>query len=165
MASLKEEYQSFLADIEKNMKNKEDLDYVKARFAVFLNVVVDQMDMIINFKEDKMKELEEAQKNLVNKLDKMQQVIDNIEKDIYAEDGFDFEIVCPYRNYQFLIDVDENRTEVECPECGNTIELDWSGDYDEEDRACHGECDGCNGCNEENEQDDEEQNDVNDEDM
>ena len=89
------------------------------------------MDMIINFKEDKMKELEEAQKNLVNKLDKMQQVIDNIEKDIYAEDGFDFEIVCPYCNYQFLIDVDENRTEVECPECGNTIELDWSGDFDE----------------------------------
>ena len=81
MASLKEAYQSFLADIEKNMKNKEDLDYVKARFAVFLNVVVDQMDMIINFKEDKMKELEEAQKNLVNKLDKMQQVIDNIEKE------------------------------------------------------------------------------------
>lgn len=163
MASLKEEYQSFLADIEKNIKSKEDLEYVKVRFATFLNVVIDQMDMIINYKEDKMQELENAQKKLVEKLDKMQQVIENIERDIYVEDGFDFEIICPYCNYQFLIDVDENKTEVECPECGNTIELDWSGDL-EEDNACHGECSDCSGCDEENNKENEEEQ-NNDEDM
>ena len=79
-------------------------------------------------------------------MSKMQQVIDNIEKDIYSEDGFDFEIVCPYCNYEFIIDMDENKTEVTCPECSNTIELDWSGDIDEEENNCSGHCSGCSGC-------------------
>ena len=135
MASLKEEYKNFLDDIEKNIKNKEDLDYIKARFASFLDVVLDQMDSIMQYKEDKMSELERTQKQLDEKMLKMQQVIDNIEKDIYSDDGFDFEIVCPYCNYEFVIDVDENRTEIECPECNNIIELDWSGD--EENGGCN----------------------------
>ena len=79
----------------------------------------------------------------------MQQVIDNIEKDIYSEDGFDFEIVCPYCENEFIIDVDENKTEVKCPECQNIIELDWSGDVEDdgEQGTCHGgSCQGCSGC-------------------
>ena len=79
------------------------------------------------------------------------EVLDNIEKDIYADGEFDFEIVCPYCDYEFFIDVDENRTEVTCPECQNVIELDWSGDTDEEENNhnCNGSCSGCHGCDEE----------------
>ena len=83
-------------------------------------------------------------------MNKMQQIIDNIEKDIYSEDGFDFEIICPYCDNQFVIDVDEDKTEVECPVCNNIIELDWSGDV-EEDSECNGSCSGCHGCDEEQE--------------
>ena len=46
MGTLKNEYKSFLDDIEKNIKNKEDLEYVRGRFASFLDVVLDQMDYI-----------------------------------------------------------------------------------------------------------------------
>ena len=69
---------------------------------------------------------------------------------------FDFEIVCPYCNYEFVIDVDENKTEIECPECNNLIELDWSGDVDDEPSAggCLGDCHGCHGCGSEDEDDD-----------
>ena len=140
MGILKNEYKSFLDDIEKNIKNKEDLEYIKERFASFLDVMLDQMDYIMAYKKDEITKLENTQKELDEKMAKMQQVINNIEKDIYAEDGFDFEIVCPYCNYEFIIDLDENKTEVECPECNNIIELDWNGDTNEDEQGCSGSC-------------------------
>ncbi len=152
MSSIKNEYKNFLDDIEKNIKNKEDLEYVKKRFSVFLDVILDQIDNILNFKNEEMQKIEENQKKIEDKILKMQSIIDNIENDIYSEDGFDFEIVCPYCNNEFIIDVDEDRTEVECPECKNTIELDWSGEIDEEpdsSNGCSGSCHGCDGCQDE----------------
>ena len=145
MARIKEEYKSFLNDMEKNLKNKEDLEYVKIRFSMFVDKVIDEMDAILEYKEQKMNSIEEKQKQIDDKMNKMQQIIDNIEKDIYSEEGFDFEIICPYCDNQFVIDVDENKTEVECPVCNNIIELDWSGDL-EDDMDCEQDCSGCHGC-------------------
>lgn len=146
MTQLKKEYKNFMDDIEKNIKNKEDLNYIKERFAKFLDVILDQMDNVLNYKEEKMQKLEETQKQLDEKMKKMQQIVENIEKDIYAEDGFDFEIICPYCDNEFIIDVDEEKAEVECPECKNIIELDWSGNLEE---GCQGNCSHCAGCDEE----------------
>lgn len=143
MGLLKDEYKSFLDDIDKNIKDKDDLLYIKQRFATFLDVILDQMDYIVEYKKEEIEKLQQTQNELDEKMAKMQQVVDNIEKDIYAEDGFDFEIVCPYCNYEFVIDVDENKTEIECPECNNIIELDWTGENEEE---CSGHCSGCHGC-------------------
>ena len=151
MAKLREEYNNFLKDIEENLKNKEDLEYVKVRFSMFVDKVIDQMDMIVDYKTQKMNEIEQKQKEIDNKMSKMQEIIDNIEKDIYSDEGFDFEIICPYCDNQFVIDVDEDKTEVECPVCNNIIELDWSGDV-EEDSDCHGSCSGCHGCDDEPEE-------------
>lgn len=158
MRKLKNEYKSFLDDIEKNVKNKEDLDYIKGRFTAFIDVVLDEIDYILEYKQEEMDKIEDTQNQLNEKIGQMQQVIDNIEKDIYAEDGFDFEIVCPYCNYEFIIDVDENKTEIECPECQNIIELDWSGEVDDEvdNQGCqHGSCSDCHGCDEQDEEDDD----------
>ena len=93
--------------------------------------------------------MEKRQEEIEAKIMKMQGVLDNIEKDIYSEDGFDFEIICPYCNYEFFIDMDENKTEVQCPECDNVIELDWSGDTEENHDSCSGSCHGCHGCDDE----------------
>ena len=155
MITLKEEYKKFLDDIEKNIKNKEDLLYIKKRFAKFLDIVMDQMEYIMDAKEDKIQKIEKMQLQLEQKLDKVQTVVDNIERDIYSEDGFDFEIICPYCEHEFIIDVDENRTEVECPNCENIIELDWSGDPDAEDQNCNGSCHGCHGCDDKSDEDDD----------
>ena len=104
------------------------------------------------------KELKENQKIMNEKMDKMQQVVDHIKTDIYDDEGFDLEIVCPYCEHEFVIDSDEDQNAIECPKCKNIIELDWSGDiYDEEDDGCSGHCCGCSGCgdsDEENEEDD-----------
>ena len=157
MAKLREEYNNFLEDIEKNLKNKEDLEYVKVRFSMFVDKVIDEMDMLVDYKTQKMNEIEQKQKEIDDKMSKMQQIIDNIEKDIYSDEGFDFEIICPYCDNQFVIDVDEDKTEVECPVCNNIIELDWSGEV-EEDVGCNGSCSGCHGCDEESEEEQQENN-------
>ena len=152
MGRLKNEYESFLEDIEKNIKNKEDLEYVRNRFSKFIDVVIDKMDYIVDYKQDEITKLQDTQSELKSKIEQMQKVIDNIEKDIYVDDGFDFEIICPYCENTFIIDVDENKTEIECPECKNVIELDWSGDLDEEEeqKGCFGgNCHGCHGCSDE----------------
>ena len=155
MSLLKNEYMSFLDDIEKNIKDKDDLEYIKQRFSAFMDVVLNQMDSIMNYKDEKINELEKMQNELDARMAKMQQFIDHIEKDIYDEDGFDFEIVCPYCNYEFVIDLDENKSEIECPECKNMIELDWTGNIDDEQSGCGGSCHGCHGCGEEDEEDDD----------
>ena len=46
MNDLKNEYKSFLDDIEKNIKNKEDLEYIRIRFASFLDVVLDKLEYL-----------------------------------------------------------------------------------------------------------------------
>lgn len=102
-----------------------------------------------------MEEIKENQKAMTEKMEKMQQVIDHIESDIYSDEGFDFEIVCPYCEHEFIIDANTDKTEIECPECKNTIELDWSGDlYDDEEDGCSGHCCGCSGCEDSIEDDD-----------
>ena len=158
---LKDEYRKFLEDIEKNIKNEEDLSYIKKRFSEFMEKFIEKMDTNVTLKEEKIEMLEQNQKLLEKKMEKMQEILDNIEKDIYAEDGFDFEIVCPYCNYEFVVDMDENQKEVKCPECNNIIELDWSGNP--EDDECTGHCSGCSGCDSDNE--DNFENDSEDDDM
>ncbi len=104
--------------------------------------------------EKLLKEMKEIKKNqtvMTEKMEKMQQVIDHIESDIYSDEGFDFEIVCPYCENEFVIEADEDKHEVKCPECKNIIELDWSGDFDDE---CSGHCHGCSGCGNSDEDDD-----------
>ena len=63
---------------------------------------------------------------------------------------------------------------MECPECHNIIELDWTGDVSDdttEFEGCSGSCSTCSGCDsnndyiEENEDEDNNQKQENDDDM
>ena len=68
MAKLKEEYEQFLNDIEKNIKNEEDLEYIKNRFDNFFKIVLEQMDKILTVKEDRIEQIEKNHKELVEKM-------------------------------------------------------------------------------------------------
>ena len=111
MSELKKEFKSYLNDLEENIKNKEDLEYIRERTAEFLNVIVDQMENVLNYKEDKISRIEKIQKGLAQKIITMQQEISEIEQELYIEDdaegeflqdenlveeNYDLEIVCPY---------------------------------------------------------------------
>ena len=155
MSVFKDNYTSFLKDMEENIKNKEDLEYIKKRFEQLYNQIESSSsNNKIAEMENKLKDLENKQNEIDEKFERIEEVVSNIEKDIYSEEGFDFEIVCPYCNYEFVIDVDEEKTEVECPECKNIIELDWSGDLDYDHLGCNGGCSSCHGCGPDDEDDD-----------
>ena len=152
MSDLKNEYKSFMEDIEKNIENPKDLEYIKERASDLFTNILQKLDEIINYKEEKIDSMMKRQEELEKKFDKVQGIISNIENDIYAEDGFDFEIICPYCDNEFVIDEDDNRTEIECPECKNIIELDWSDNFDDEEE-CSGHCSHCHGCSDEEDED------------
>ena len=124
---------------------------------------MDVIEKSINANLDRIEEIEEQ-------LDKVQETVSLIKKDIYEDEDYDFEIVCPYCNHEFVADIeDELKEEIECPECHNKIELDWDG---EDDDCCSGGCCGCGhhdecGCDEDEEDSDtdNEEKDDNDDDM
>ncbi len=143
ISDLKKEMNKFMTDLEKNIQNKKDLEYIQEKMPHLFEAILDEMEKVINVKEEKMNQIMQTQQQLEAKMGKMEQIIDNIEKDIYSDEGFDFEIVCPYCDAEFVVDEDDERTEVKCPNCNNIIELDWT---DEEDGCSAGGCSHCHGC-------------------
>ena len=61
-----------------------------------------------------------------SKMENLNENIETIFKDIYEDEEWDFNITCPYCNFEFSANIDENEEEIICPECNNTIELDWN---------------------------------------
>ena len=55
------------------------------------------------------------QEEINNKVSNVQSLVNEIESDIYEEDeGYEFEIVCPYCNYEFTADIEEDEKERLC---------------------------------------------------
>ena len=144
MKNLTNEYQKLLKNLEQNIKNKDDIEYVRSElmnlFIIFFNELSDLKDLY----QLKMDTILEHQDNFYKKINKIENSINNIKKDIYMDETSDFEILCPYCGNEFVIELDEIRDEVECPNCKNTIELDWNN-IDED--GCDGGCSNCNGYN------------------
>ena len=150
MSILKDNYNRIIREIEQAISNEEERKIVKGKVEELASIFIDIIDKLANSTDAKIQEMEEKQKKIEEKMDNMQKMMDEIENDIYLseEEPFDFEIVCPYCNYEFVVEIPDNvehmKKEVECPECHNTIELDWN----EEDEECTGDCHGCHGCEE-----------------
>ena len=144
MSNLNNEYQKIMIDIEKNITNPEQLQYIKEKISELTALFMNTVDKVIEYSEEKLSNMQDKQEDLEERLARVQKSLNNIEKDIYTdEDEFEFEVVCPYCNHQFVSDIDlEETTEIQCPECENMIELDWN--EDEED--CTGNCHSCHGC-------------------
>lgn len=146
---LTREMTKFVNDMADNIKDPETLLYFKERVNDFFEVIVKEIEEIMKYKEDEIDELEKRQKEADKRLDEISATMKSIYKDIYDE-GEDFEIICPYCNYEFDAEIDENRTEITCPECQNVIELDWNGNPDDDEQSgCGGSCSNCNGCDNE----------------
>ena len=135
MSEINGKYKQIIEDIENNIQDKETLRFVKDKFEELSVLFIDMIDRITKLTDNKIFELEERQQQIINKVDSVQAIMDEIENDIYDEDyeNYEFEIVCPYCNFEFNADLeDESESEIQCPECHNIIELDWNMDKDED---------------------------------
>ena len=140
MSKLSEEYLKILKDIDKNISNEDEKQYVFKKVSELSALYMDIMDRITGVNSKRMEEIEKYQDEMEKKLDKVKGAVDLIKKDIYEDEDYDFEIICPYCNHEFVADVEEElKEEIECPECHNIIELDWDG----EDEECNGHCSSC----------------------
>ncbi len=163
MADIKGKYKKILDDLEKNIKNPEDLAYSKEKFMELTLVFMDIIDRLTALTDARIKEIEDKQEEINNKINNVQSIVDEIEGDIYEDDdNYEFEIVCPYCSYEFTTDIaDEEKEEIKCPKCNNIIELDWN--QEEDCTACTGNCSHC--YNDEVAEDDAEYKNGEDEDM
>ena len=146
MSELSDKYRQIMDEIDAKITDEKELEFVKSKLSEVSIIFIDIIDRLSEVINERVTDIEKGQKNIENKLAKVQNVIDVIEKDIY-DDDLEIEIVCPYCNNEFMAEINENEdNEIECPECHNIIELDWSGDLDDEHLGCNGGCSSCHGC-------------------
>ena len=172
MSDLKKKLNIIMQDIEKNVKNKEDLEYIKSQIYNISLLFLDEMDKLAEINLKKLNVLVDKEKQLARKVANVEKAMDHIQKEMYISQDYDFEIMCPYCNEEFVEDFSDGiKNEIRCPECDNVIELDWHEDEgcscgcgnedcdcdDDCDYDCGDDCDcGCEGhcdCNEDEEDD------------
>jgi len=159
MSNFNKEYEKIITQIEQSISNEKERKNVKEKVADLSMLFYGLIDNINTVLEERIVKIEEKQNNINSKFESLKKSIDEIEADIYDEEEseFDFEIVCPYCNNEFITDLNmmnEEKTEIRCPECSNIIELDWN---DEEEETCSGHCGSCHGCDGEEEYEDAEE--------
>ena len=158
MAELQNRFKKIMQDIEEHIQDKEELEYIKTQIYNISTLFLDELDKLADLNMDKMNALIERHVELNERISKVEGTISNIEKELFVEDWSYFEIVCPYCNNEFVVDLNsEKKDEVICPECKNIIELDWN---EEEHNHCNGHCGGCHSdCGSEEEQEDDDDDD------
>ena len=140
MYDIKGKYKRILEELESNVKDEKELVFVKEKFMELTLIFMDIIDRLTILTDARIKEIEDRQETISRKIDSVQSMVDEIEGDIYEDDGnYEFEIVCPYCNYEFTADIEEDeKEEIKCPKCNNIIELDW--DQEEDCSSCGANC-------------------------
>ncbi len=147
MTELQKKFKKIISDLEENLKDKEDLEYVKTQIYKVYTMFLDEFDRLEESSMKKIDNVVARYAGLEDRIGELESTLDKIEKDIYVgEEEYDLDIVCPYCDAEFTIDDSEElKDKVVCPECNNVIELDWN-----EEHECGHDCHDCHhDCNEE----------------
>ena len=143
MSNLNVKFKKILEDLEQNIQNKEDLDYIKVQIFNLYNLFFDEINRIEDMTASRMETIAGTQAVLQEKVETLENEIKSMEKELYIDEESDFSITCPYCNNEFIVDCEELKDEIECPECNNIIELDW-GDENNGHNGCEHDCSHCN---------------------
>ena len=143
MADLNVKFKQILNELEENIKNEKDLEFVKTQIFKLYNLFFDEMTRIEEMAYTRMETIAGTQAALEEKVENLENKLSSMEKELFIDDEeSDFSITCPYCNNEFIADYDELKDEIVCPECSNVIELDW-GEENIEPDGCTGNCSGC----------------------
>ncbi|MBO4815377.1 MAG: hypothetical protein J5507_00065 [Clostridia bacterium] len=143
MADLNVKFKQILSELEENIKNQEDLEFIKTEMFKLYNLFFDEMTRVEEMAYTRMETIAGSQAALEEKVENLENKLSSIEKELFIDDEeSDFSITCPYCNNEFIADYDKLKDEIVCPECNNVIELDW-GDKIDEPEGCNGNCSGC----------------------
>ena len=157
MSGISEKYNNIIKDIENHISNEKEREYVSQKMSDISIMFLDIIDRMTQLDTNRLDRIEEVQDKISKEVEDIGETVNLIKSDIYEEEGYDFEIVCPYCNNEFVADIEsELKEEIECPECHNIIELDW--DEKDECFSCSGGC--CSSCSAEEQDDESEETDT-----
>lgn len=151
MADLNKNYKKIISEIEEGIKDTAERELVKIKVSELAVMFMDTVEKLV--------ESSEKQVRIEKKINNLQKSIKRIEEDLYImeeddeeddeqcecsccgdkmhDNDYEFEILCPYCNHEFVTGKDADlEEEIECPNCHNIIELDW-------EEYCDGECNEC----------------------
>ncbi len=147
-----------MKSLEEKITDKDTLEIAKTEIFNLYNSFIEEITDLNELANGRMAELAQTQKETNEKIENIEKSLKKIENDIYLDDDdedgeYTMGIVCPYCNKEFTVEIDEvaDKDEIKCPECKNTIELDWghddcdcdhcSGECEDDDcDCCHGDC-------------------------
>lgn len=122
---LKNKFKEVIKNLEKNIDSQKDLEYAKAQVTELTMTYLEELGKIEEIYDKKVSVCED-------RIEDLEQTMEKLDNEIFTDEETDLEpINCPYCNTRFLIEFDNSKTEVKCPECKNLIELDWE-DFDED---------------------------------
>ena len=111
-------FKEVISNIEKQIKNKEDLEFVKKQITELTMSYLNELEKI-----EQTYDLKVA--NCTERIDDLEKALDVVKEQL-SDEEIDVEpITCPYCNSKFLIEFDNKQKEIKCPDCKNIIELDW----------------------------------------
>ena len=144
MSNLNAKFKKILEDLEQNISNKEDLEYIKVQVFNLYNIFFDEINRIEEMTATRMETIAGTQAILQEKVESLESEVKSMEKELYIDDeDSEFSITCPYCNKEIFIEAEDLKDEIECPECNNIIELDWGDSCDDHD-SCGHNCSHCN---------------------
>ena len=146
MPNLNVKFKQILEDLESNIQNKEDLEYIKTQIFNLYNLFFEEMNRIEEMASTRMETIAGTQAIMQEKIEELENKIKSMERELFVDEECDFSIACPYCNNEFVVESEELKDEIECPECNNVIELDWGdecGCGDCHDESCGHDCSSC----------------------
>ena len=114
MEELQEKVKTILSELEKNLKDREDIEYAKNKIFELYTAFADEIEKVEESCVKKMDVISAKYSLLDTRMSELENVLHKIENDIYInEEDYDLDIVCPYCNAEFTIDsIDEEKESV-----------------------------------------------------
>ena len=138
MSELNNHYQQIIKDLKENISNENEKNFVLNKFQELSMMFMDVIDKLTNLTESRMREIDNQQLEIAERIQEIEGKVQNIENDVYVNEEpeeYEFEIVCPYCNHEFVADIKDGlNNDIECPECHNIIELECNDDENEIDK-------------------------------
>ena len=96
LEDLKQEMSNFFKDIDENIKDEKEQLYLKKRTAELVDFMMNEIEKIINYKEEKLNTIIKKQEQTDHIIEILNDKMDNIYEDIYDETvESDFLVTCP----------------------------------------------------------------------
>ena len=119
---ISKKYNEILNKLEENIDDKRDFNLAKSALSDLAMCYIDEVTKLTDNYNFKISSFESRLSDLEKKF---------LEETEVEEVTLTEKISCPYCNFEFDVEYDEENHETTCPKCNNLIELDW-GEFEDD---------------------------------